>query len=103
MLENPYSNSQFSSRICLFLSVLGVFADISRGCFPVGQLDGCLAGQNYLVQVLPALQSSLVSADGAACVCSEDLCNDDIEFGGNLDYCFRVHFVFPLNVLTKPK
>ncbi|KAJ8041019.1 Hyalin [Holothuria leucospilota] len=65
--------------------VLGVFAEISRGCFPVGQLDGCLEGENYLVQLLPALQSSLVSAGGVACVCSEDLCNDDIEFGETPD------------------
>lgn len=66
-----------------------MFAEISRGCFPVGQLDGCLEGEDYLVMTLqPALQDSLMSADGAACTCSEDLCNDVIELDGNYMYCF---------------
>lgn len=66
----------------------------------MGQLNGCLEGEDYLVMVLPALQSSLVSAEGAACVCSEDLCNDNIEFGGNLDYCFHMYFPFLFKILT---
>lgn len=73
-------SKKVDSSTVAYFSGFGTIPEISRGCFPEGIVDGCLMAEEYLTMTLPVLLDMLLNAEGGACFCSEDFCNDALEF-----------------------